>query len=446
MCIRPHRKFPAVRYYRRVPSGYFGSVESNGVLISAFYEAGFTQAELAEAVNDYLRQHGHAGTVSDRTVRHWLTGKTRWPHPRQREALGAVFGCTVEDLGFSPPATPSAPTTRSEPPVRRRDFITATTATTAAVVTPGLSRPNQVGTSDVIRLRSGLDALMAIDASRGGHEGLERAALSGATQALDMQAQAASQRIRQRLFGVAANYTATAAWSAIDARQLDRAQGFLDRALYLAGMAKDPIAELRVWNSYAMLARQRDEFTQALDAGHAAQATAIARRDPFYASLAHARTAAAQANLGDRQAALRSLGYAQEALAKASPQEPLPSWVTFYGPAELNAITAIVRDKTGDAPQAEAASHRALASIAPEFRRNRALATARLALAQLHQREVDQACATASTVFVMMSGAPIPGRMRSLLGDYYRDLITLAPDAAVAREWGDRYRTEWSRL
>lgn len=331
--------------------------------------------------------------------------------------------------------------------MRRRDFITATTGTTAVVVAPGLvNRPNRVGSSDVIRLRSGLDALMALDASRGGHEDLERAALSGASQALGMQERAASQRIRQRLFSVAADYTATAAWSAIDARHLGRAQGFLDRALYLAGMAKDPIAEMRVWNSYAMLAHQRDEFTQAVDAGYAAQATAMARRDPLYGSLAHARTAVAHSNLGDRQAALRSLGYAQEAMGRVSPQAPRPSWVAFYGPAELNAITAIVRDRTGDPAEAEAASHRALANIAPEFRRNRALATARLALSQLHQREVEQACSTAATVFVTMDGAPIPGRMRSLLGDYYRALITLAPDATVSREWGDRYRSEWSRL
>ncbi len=41
---------------------------------------------------------------------------------------------------------------------------------------------------------------------------------------------------------------------------------------------------------------------------------------------------------------------------------------------------------------------------------------------------------------------PIPGCMRSLLGDYYRDLIALAPDASIARKWGDRHGTEWSRL
>nr|WP_206326435.1 helix-turn-helix domain-containing protein [Streptomyces sp. N502] len=408
-------------------------------------EAGFTQGELAEAVNDRLRASGHEGTVSDRTVRNWLTGKTRWPHPRQRAALEAVFGCTAEELGFSPP-TSIRSTTEPEQPVRRRNFVTATTGSAVAVVAPVQnSRPTSVGTSDVIRLRSGLDSLMALDASRGGHEGLERAALAGADEALDKVKLAASQRIRQRLFSVAANYTATAAWAAIDSRGLDRAQARLDRALYLAGMAKDPVVEMRVWNSYAMLARQRDQYTEAVDAGYAAQATTIARRDHFYGSLAHARTALAHANVGDRQAAIRSLGYAQEAMEKAPQDEPRPSWVSFYGVAELTAITAIVRDRIGDAPESEAASHQALAAIPKHFRRNRALATTQLALAQVHQREVEQACATAASVFELMSGNPIPGRLRSLLGDFYRDLITLVPDAAVAQEWGDRYRSEWSR-
>ncbi|MFJ9029159.1 XRE family transcriptional regulator [Streptomyces sp. NPDC102274] len=420
-------------------------MEGNESLNGAMRECGYTQAELADAVNARLMSLGYEGTVSDRTVRNWLTGKTRWPHPRQREALVAVFGSTAEELRFSPPAPGRRPFTTPEQPVRRRNFLTATTGTTAAVVAPLITQ-HSVGTSDVIRLRSGLDALMALDATRGGHEGLEHAALAGAGEALGKQKQAASQRIRQRLFSVAADYTATAAWSAIDARRSDRAQSLLDRALYLAGMAGDPIAELRVWNSYAMLAHQRDQHAVAVDSGYAAQSTVIARRNPLFGSLAHARTAIAYSNLGDCQAALRSLGYAQEALDKAALDEPRPSWLAFYGPSELTAMTAIIRDRIGDPVESEAASHQALAAIPAQFRRNRALATTRLALAQLHQRDIDHACcATASTVFELMSGNPMPGRMRSLLGDYYRDLITLAPDASVAREWGDRYRSEWSR-
>ncbi|MEU6817025.1 helix-turn-helix transcriptional regulator [Streptomyces sp. NPDC046860] len=420
-------------------------MEGNESLISAMKERGFTQTELAERVNDHLIRAGHEGTVSDRTVRNWVTGRTRWPHPRQREALEAVFGYRAEKLGFRPSAR-RRPSNSPEDPVDRRNFLAAASGTTASVVAPFGGAPPQVGTSDVIRLRQGLDALMEVDRSRGGHEGLERAALSGAEEALAKQRLGATQRIRQRLFSVAADYTATAAWSAIDARRMDRASQLLGRALYLAGMARDPVAEMRVWNSYAMLAHHREEFAEAVDAGYAAQETAIARRAPLFASLAHARTAIGNANLGDGRAALRSMGYAQDALSKANASEPAPSWMAFYGPAELMAMTAIVRDRIGDAVESEAASHRALAAIPKEFKRNRALATTRLALAQLHQRDVDQACSTAATVFTLMSGHPIPGRMRSLLGDYYRDLITLAPDARVAREWGDRYRTEWSRL
>ncbi|WP_329135197.1 helix-turn-helix domain-containing protein [Streptomyces sp. NBC_01476] len=340
-------------------------MEENRVLISALREAGFTQAELAEAVNGYLREHGHDGTVSDRTVRHWLTGKTRWPHPRQREALRAVFGCTAEKLGFARAGTHSS-ADEPEQPVRRREFLTATTGTTAAIVAPMPGgRPTAVGTSEVIRLRNGLDGLALLDQDRGGHETLEQTALAGAAQALAFQKSAASQRIRQRLFSVAADYTATAAWSAIDARHPNQAQQHLERALYLAGMANDPTAELRVWISVAMLARERGNFAQAVDAALAAQSNTIARRDPFFASLAHVRTAIGHSMLMDRQAALRSLGHAEVALGKADSAVPRPSWATFYGPAELHALTAIVQDRVGNPARAEAAGHKLLLSFRP---------------------------------------------------------------------------------
>ncbi|MFE1171746.1 XRE family transcriptional regulator [Streptomyces sp. NPDC058773] len=418
-------------------------MKANESLADALGDAGLTQAELAEAVNDYLRSLGRAGTVSDRTVRHWLTGKTRWPHPRQREALEAIFECSAEELGFAPPAGRRSPH-RTEDPVRRRHFLTAATGTTAAVVPLVVARPYAVGTSDVIRLRSGMDALTVLDAAKGGHEALERAALAGAAEALELQKRAASQRIRQRLFSVAAEYTTAAAWSLLDAHSARQAMGHLNRALYLSGMAQDSIAELDVWNLHAMAAGQQQDHTQAVSAAQAALATRITRRDPLFASLAHARTAIGQSHLQDRRGALRSLGYAEDALAKAPEGVPRPVWMDFYGRAELLAITAIVRDHIGDAAGAEAASHRALAAIPQQFRRNRALATLRLAHAQLHQRDIDQACGTTEKVFALMDGTPLPGRMRSLLGEFHRDLIMLSPDANTAREWQDRYRSEWS--
>jgi hypothetical protein len=45
-----------------------------------------------------------------------------------------------------------------------------------------------------------------------------------------------------------------------------------------------------------------------------------------------------------------------------------------------------------------------------------------------------------------MDDAPLPGRMRTLIGDFHRDLFALAPSTVYAREWADRMRAEWSRV
>ncbi|MFD4696605.1 XRE family transcriptional regulator [Streptomyces niveus] len=417
-------------------------MSGNVRLSHALRETGFTQAELADAVNTYLWDRGHAGTVSDRTVRNWLTGKTRWPHPRQREALTALFGRSAGELGFIAPECRPGEKNEGEDPVRRRDFVAATagTAVGAPLVT---ARPSMAGSGDVSRLRAGLSDLVHLDQSRGGHGELERQALTGAERTLEMCGQAATQRIRQRLYAIAADYTAIAGWSALDAHRLDHAQSHMARALRLAGMAQDPTALFQVWNMYAILCAQRQDFHQAADAADAAQATAVTRRDPMFASLAHARAAINHAGLGERQPALRALGRAEDALGKALRTDPSrPNWIAFYGPGELSAITAVVRNGIGDAPRAEAASHEALARIPAPFRRNRALATVQLALGQLGQGDVEQACGTADMVFVLMAGDTLPGRLRSRLDRFQRALTTSAPGANASRQWSDRYRVE----
>ncbi|MFF4371309.1 hypothetical protein [Streptomyces sp. NPDC001594] len=137
-------------------------------------------------------------------------------------------------------------------------------------------------------------------------------------------------------------------------------------------------------------------------------------------------------------------GHAENALAKADLDVPRAPWIGFYGPAELAAIAAIVHELLDQPAYAEAASHRALASLPGDLRRNRSMAIVRLGSAQLHQGEAEQACATTSAVFGLMADNPLPGRLRTMIGDFHRSLFTVAPSAQVAREWADRYRTEWS--
>ncbi|MEV5985998.1 hypothetical protein AB0L85_13360 [Streptomyces sp. NPDC052051] len=326
----------------------------------------------------------------------------------------------------------------------RRRFCTATASAVATAALPTAdSRPTAVGTSDVIRLREGMGQLTMLDQTHGGHAALERVALTAAAEAVGLQDRAASQTIRQRLFGIAADYTTTAAWSCIDARQLDRARLHVNEALRLAGLSQDPVSLMRVWNSTAILSHHLGRYAEGVAAAQAAQSCAITRRDPLFGSLAHARTAVAHAYRADCRHAIRSLGYAEEALTRAEVR-PRPSWVAFYGPAELHALTGIVHSRLGQPAEAEAASHRALAALPAAYQRNRAMTTVDLALAQLHQGDAEQACATTEAAFTLMSGSPLPGRLRVLLGDFYRALLTLAPSTTVAREWADRYRSEWS--
>ncbi|MFB7472022.1 helix-turn-helix domain-containing protein [Kitasatospora sp. NPDC056184] len=420
-------------------------MSGNAALRLRLAELGLSHAELAHRVNQHIEKvTGRYGGCSQRTVRDWLNGKTAWPHQKQRASLEAVFDCTAEELGFTRRgAKRLAP--QPEEDVRRRTFIASGSAAAAASAFPAPSSRTTLGASDVLRLRAGLETLHALDDHQGGHTALERAALARADQVLSsLRKGSATERVRRRLFSVAADFTAVAAWSCIDARALDDAQRHLDTCMRLAGLAQDSPAQFRAWNLIAMLNNQRGRHADAVAAAHAARVTGITRRDPMYSSLAHARTAVGQSNIGDRQAAVRSLGLANEALSR-SRHEPRPSWVAFYGPAELHALTAVVHGRLGENQQAEGASHQALAMLPNQFRRNRSLITARLALAQLHQDDLELATATASTVFDLMDGAPMPGRLRTLLGDFQRDLLTLSANGRAAREWGDRYRTEWSR-
>ncbi|MFF7750438.1 XRE family transcriptional regulator [Streptomyces sp. NPDC007971] len=404
-------------------------------------ELGLNQDELAFKLNDALWDiTGRPGDISARTVRNLLNGSSRRPIGRTCVALERVFGCPVEDLGFSAPRSMQHP---PEDPVRRRDFLASTTGS-AAGAAPLIRQRRGVGMSDVQRATAGMNALIEADDRQGGHTKLAAAALEGRSEVLDLQQRNASQRVRNALYALAAEFTTIAAWAYIDLRELDEAQKHLHEATTFAGLSQDPPTEMRVWMNQTMLAYQRKNGPEQLAAAQAAQASLAARRDPFFRSMGRVRVALAYATLGDAKAAERSLGSAQETFRRAADEER-PRWTAFYGTAELNHLAAIVMNRNGQYADGEAMAHRALARIPVEFRRNRALATCQLAHAQLQQGEPEQATQTAANVFAIMDGARLPGRMRTLVGDFHRDLFRLAPSTSYARDWADRMRDEWSR-
>ncbi|MFI8194015.1 helix-turn-helix domain-containing protein [Streptomyces sp. NPDC085946] len=414
---------------------------TNRILQSRMQELGLTQEELAGQLNKALLDiTGRPGDVSSRTVRNLLNGQSKRPIGRTCAALERVFGCPVENLGFSAPRSMQHP---PEGPVRRRDFIVSTTGTAAAAA-PVIKTPKSVGMTDVARIAADMNQLIEADDRQGGHTSLASTALEKRARVLALQQKSSSERVRRVLYALAAEFTTIAAWAHIDLRDLDTAQRHLHESSTFAGLSQDPPTGMRVWINMAMLAYQRKNWAEQLAAAQAAEASAAARRDPFFSSMGRVRVALAHACMGDGKAAQRSLGAAQETFHRAAEDER-PRWTAFYGPAELNHLAAIIFNYNGQHAYAEAMAHRALATIPLKFRRNRALAICQLALAQLRQGEPEQATQTASKVFTIMDGTPLPGRMRTLIGDFHRDLFQLAPSTSYARDWADRMREEWSR-
>jgi hypothetical protein len=239
-----------------------------------------------------------------------------------------------------------------EDPVLRRTFLTSATGTAAAAV-PLVAQRRAVGISDVARAAAGMNALVEADDRQGGHRELVKAALKGRDGVLELQQRNAGERVRRALYGLAAEYTTIAAWSCIDARNLDQAQTYLNESATYAGLSQDGPTEMRVWVNYSMLAYQRQNRPEALAAAQAAQVCAAARRDPFFDSLGRVRAALAYAGLGDGRAGLRSLGAAQDTFTKVA-ERARPRWTAFYDQAELDHLAA-VRTRAAGARESSAA-------------------------------------------------------------------------------------------
>ncbi|WP_431781080.1 XRE family transcriptional regulator [Streptomyces chumphonensis] len=419
-------------------------MQGNEMLRRRMAEAGLTQTELADAINADLQKAGYDATVSDRTVRHWLAGKTRWPHGRQRAALEALFDCPATELGFVP-RRPSAEKVSAIPEdaVLRRRFLSASTGAGLAVA-GGTASPataqNRVGMSDVQRLYSKFAAIVASDHRYGGKVTIETQAAALAGEALSVLARGrASHRVRSALYGCAASFTSSAMWAAIDGRRFDTAQRHFDRAASLAAMSGDTTIQFRIWSHAGSLYRHMARPADALAANDVARHLPIARRDPLFASLGHARHAAIHGLTGDARAARQALGHADHSYERAALEERRPVWMAAVrSRAEIEELALSTHLALGRYEDAEAHAYKSLALLGPNMQRDRAVVTARLALALLGQRELDAAVETAHTV---LAGSlfQVP-RVECLIRKFHEALHVLEPTRSQTALWDDHVR------
>ena len=416
----------------------------NGALKARTEELGLTQFELAHRLNAAIEElTGRYGTLSERTIYDMLSGRTRWPQEKQRRDLEAVFGCTAEELGFRPNGKPH-PTPEPEKPVRRRNFLTSTAITAATSAMPTLAAAPAVGASDVARMNRHVDQLVSIDNKRGGNGALETAALGAVSEVQKLLQRSCSEKTRQSLYSLAAEFTSTAAFACIDSFALSRAHHHLNSSAMLAGLAQDSVAELRVWNLRSILATYQGNPHDSVAASQAGQRLTAARRDPFLDSLIKVCAASGYAKLNDRQSALSQLDKATDLLTKVR-DESRPSWTDFFGLGQIEVVATKAYIHFNQPEDAEAAAFRALSATPPVFRRNQAQISMYLATAQLNQGDVKEACSSAHRAIDLMEGDPLPGRMRTSLGDFHRSLVSSPFEDSATAQWVQRAKSEWNR-
>ncbi|MBT2478993.1 XRE family transcriptional regulator [Streptomyces sp. ISL-94] len=403
----------------------------NYALATWMKEQGYSSRELAERVNRAVGElTGKPGGLDDSSIRAWRSGRVRWPKSAQRAALELISGRTALTLGF-------LRRTRNkdqESPVDRRNFITAASAAVlAGAVAP--AAPRRVGMADVALIQQRFADVIASDHRHGGQLGIERQAAALADEALALQrAGAASQRVRASLYASAAGFRSSAMWAAIDGRRFGDAGNHMREAQSLAELSGDPGIKFRIWSHAGTMYRHMGRPAEAAAANDVARGLAVVRRDPMFASLGLARHAAIHAAAGDRSAARRSFGQAQEAMHRADPGEARPVWLTaFYDAAEIDSLALSAYSSLGDWATAEAHGHRCLAGLRPHMVRSKAITTVRVARAQLEQRELAAAVTTAMGVAVdAAAGHP---RVSAMLATFGSRLNRIAPRSSHAEAW-----------
>jgi hypothetical protein len=120
----------------------------------------------------------------------------------------------------------------------------------------------------------------------------------------------------------------------------------------------------------------------------------------------------------------------------SGPAAQRPLWLTaFYGQSELESLSLAAYLSLGDYARAETHARSCLDLLPGHMHRSRAIATARLSLAQLGHRDLDTAVTTA--ISIPTDASTSHPRVVGILSRFGRTLAALAPDSESARTWDE---------
>ncbi|MGW0753492.1 transcriptional regulator [Streptomyces sp. NPDC002587] len=445
--------------------------QPNERLQALIQEAGCSNAGLARRVNMCGSEHGLDLRYDKTSVARWLRGQ----QPRGRapgiiaEAIGRKLGraVTIDEIGmangrnlasgvglqFSPTVVGAIEQVcelwRSD--VGRRDFLEGSSAAASALVEPSRdwlisgadtqvarSVGSRVGMSDVEAVRATTDALTELDHRFG--SGHVRPVVVHYLNSVVSGLISGSYRepVGRALFAAAARLTELAGYMAVDTGQPGLAQRYYIQALRLAQAAGD-----RAYGGYVLaasmshLAAELGNPREIAQLARAAQEGTRGQVTPRAEAMFYAAEARGHALLGDPRATAVLSARAVGALERAEPESgDDPAWIRHFDQAYLADELAHCHRDLGQAEAAGRRAEEALRGLPEGKARRRAIGLLLLAAAQVQQREVEQACQTATAAADLLEGLR-SNRGAEYLDDFRTRLAPYREEAAV-REFGAR--------
>ena len=415
----------------------------NTALAELIAQAHWSNGEVASAVNHVGREFHLTLRYDDSSVWHWIKGTV--PRRRVHPVILEVFRrrlrrpVTIADLGFPvEDEDVNIGLTLTEDPVialrqladadlARRAFLThaAFSVLALASVVPRdhadaltrLQRSSRavlhpgarVGVADIEAVRDLTASLTAVDERLGGQHGRESVVMWLAQDVTAMcNGRFASDSIRAQMFSAAAEVAYLAGWKSHDAGLDSLAQRYYLQAHQLADRAGNPEHSayiLRIMAHHALDINQPQHCIDvAEEALHLVTTTSSSPRlHAFYA----ATVARAHAAAGNTRHAGIWLARA-ETLSARDDDEAVPSWVSLGGAPETRMASHTAKTLTalGRYQEAEPLYRLAAGRWNPVTHpRVLALSVHQLGRAQAAQGHLDQACATWSGSFDVLTPA-----------------------------------------
>jgi tetratricopeptide (TPR) repeat protein len=393
-------------------------------------ETGWTEQQLAKAVNAAGAETGLALRYDRSAVSHWLAGRRPWgPVPSLvAEALSRGLGrpVTLADVGLEATPTDTGPADISMENTEdaidmlvqlatfngeRRRVLAGGAYSLAALAVPAwahagwarVRQPPQQAAETHERLtphrvaaaEEMIPLFTEADVNFGG--GRARVALAGylAYDIAPCLRAAASKQLRTRVLNVATQLTYLCAFMCFDDDQHALAQRYYRAALDLAVENGDPAAYAIGLRGLSVQARELGHHRHALQLAEVAASTGRRRFPPERQAFFLGQVAVAAAADGDRRGALEALGAAERMLSQVDSASAVGSPnIGSYHSASLAHQQAAVCDLLGDRRGAIEAMSVSVRHRPPGERRSRAITTAWLAELQLAHGHLDEAVAT----------------------------------------------------